>query len=177
MVFMALSLLLQIPIARTHFSFTAVTGCGVNIEFFIAALKPLRVSLRSLHLDFRGLDLNYGVDDEEEFDDEGSLRGWPVLQTLSCSLMTLLHMYSSSRLLNLLPVGLRELEVLQPSCYWVAEEVVHIEQVLRQKEWAVPRLEKLSLVPGWGGSERLVSQLAVACEAAGVSLVEESFRW
>lgn len=176
-----LSQVLLVPIALTHFSYTALTGRGFDIQSFVAAITPLRVSLRSLHFDFSDVALMTGYDDDGDDDEEFqkphyevSLRDWPLLQTLSCSLMPLLQLYDSPRLMNLLPVGLRELEVLRSSDWLIDEEAEHILEMLGQKQWAVPRLEKLVVDPKWRGGEDVRHTLKVACETAGVRFVEES---
>lgn len=175
----AISQVLLVPIALTHFSYTASMGCGFDIESFMAALTPLRVSVRSLHLDFRqvgGIPIDY--DEEFQIGNDGwSLREWPFLQTLSCSLMPLLCLKGSPRMMNLLPVSLRELGILRDLYGKDPEEAEQIVEMLEQKQWAVPRLGELSMELGWGASEGVVNQLTMACKAAGVSLVQESFCW
>lgn len=177
-----LGYVLGVPIALTHFSYSAVSDGCFNLPCFMATLAPLRPSLQYLHLDFGDVGFT-SSDEEEEFQlpyDEGSLREWPVLRTLSCSLMPLLgkeEREGSPRLANVLPPSLRELEVLQ-DCHWeIWQGANQVVEMLAQKESAVPHLEKLAMVMGWGGSQRVVYELTAACEVAGVSFVKESFCW
>lgn len=169
-----LSPVLLVPIALTHFSYSGSGDRNFTLPSFMAALAPLRLSLQSLHLHFSKV---------EEFQlpyPEGSLRDWPMLQTLSCPLLPLLgkgKLNGSPRLMDVLPVSLREFEVLQDSYWQVAQEVEQIVEMLQQKESAVPRLAKLAVVLGRYGRYQMVKRLEVACKAAGVSLVEESFCW
>lgn len=177
----ALHYILQVPIALTHFSYTAVMDGSLVLPVFMRTLLCLRLSLQSLHLDFCG-EANYA---EEEMDfllpyPEGSLREWPVLRTLSCSLVPLLGRGQpdcSARLMDVLPPSLRELEILRDWKWEVAEAVKQVVEMLAQKECAVPRLEKVAVVMSCVDSQYAVDELTVACEAAGVSFVGESFRW
>lgn len=169
-----LSPVLLVPIALTHFSYSGIADRNFTLPSFMAALAPLRVSLQSLHLHFSKV---------EEFQlpyPEGSLRDWPMLQTLSCPLLPLLgkgKLNGSPRLMDVLPVSLREFEVLQDSYWRVAEAVEQIVEMLEQKELVVPRLAGLAVVLGRYGSDQRVNRLEVACKTAGVSFVEESFCW
>ncbi|KAL0639009.1 hypothetical protein Q9L58_001890 [Maublancomyces gigas] len=169
-----LSPVLRVPIALTHFSYSGVAAGNLAVSSFMAALAPLRASLRSLHLCFRNLG------DFKLLYPEGSLRDWPMLQTLSCPLMPLLgngKLNGSPRLMDVLPVSLREFEVLKDLYWSVDEEVEQIVEMLKQKESAVPRLAKLAVVFGCRRRYSMAHQLEVACKAAGVSFVKESFRW
>lgn len=176
-----LSSLLRVPIALTHFSFSAVSDSNVNLPAIMGALVHIRQSLRCLHLDFRDAALT--SDDEGEWwvpHEEGSLRHWPVLRTLSCSLMPLLgkgQHDEAVHLVDVLPVSLRELEVLQDGHWRVSEEVDEVVEMLERKEYVVPQLEKLAVVMVCGRNEGLVQRLVAACERAQVSLVQESFCW
>lgn len=169
-----ISSVLRVPIALTHFSYSGFGDGNFTLPSFMAALAPLRMSLRSLHLDFSKVGkymLPYPV---------GSLRDWPMLQTLSCSLMPLLgnrQLNGSPHLVDLLPVSLREFEVLKDSYWSAVEEGEQIVEMLKQKKSAVPRLAKLAVVHSQNHRYRMGYQLPGACKAAGVSLVEESFRW
>lgn len=177
----SLAYILCVPIALTHFSYSAVSGGNFNLPRFMAALEPLKKSLKVLHLDFGDVDLTTS-DDEEEFllpYEEGSLREWSALTTLSCSLMPLLgkgQLDGSPRLVDVLPVGLRELEILQDSHWWVSEEVDQVVEMLQSKESVVPQLEKVAVVMEWG-TVTVPERLVVACEAAGVKFVDEPFCW
>lgn len=178
----ALRFVLPVPIALTHFSYSAVLRYTFNLPNFMRALAPLRLSLQYLYLDFCGLGLT-SSDGEEVFRlpyDEGSLREWPVLRTVRCSLVPLLgkvKLDGSPRLMDVLPPGLRELEILQDWQWGVPEVADQVVEMLAQKQWAVPRLEKVAVVMEWGGTQRSVDRLTAACEAAGVSLEEGLSGW
>lgn len=175
----SLHYILRVPIALTHFSYSAVSDANLILSDFMTTLSLLRPSLQYLHLDFCGL---AGVPSAEHLQPytAGSLREWPVLRTLSCALMPLLGNRPgdcSSRLMDVLPPGLRELEILR-DCRWeVAEAVEHIVEMLAQKTWAVPCLEKVAVVMPCGKSQEAIDELTDACEAVGVSFVKESFCW
>lgn len=148
----------------------------------MTALEPLKKSVRVLHLDFGEVDSTTS-DEGQGFPlpyNEGSLREWSVLTTLSCSLAPLLgkgQMDGSPRLADVLPMGLRELEILQDSYWLVGEAVNHVVELLVRKEPVVPRLERVAVEMEDWMSKWVVEKLVVACETAGVSLVDESFCW
>lgn len=173
--------ILRVPIALTHFSYTAVEFyCDEDRPQFMKMLLAVQSSLQYLHMDFRNvIEVRNEVPEEELLPyDQGSLRDWPVLRTLSCSLLPLLGDTGvTPRLMDRLPPSLRELEVL-PDPVWVAfEPAEHVLEVLAQKTWAVPRLEKLAVVVSSGRSQSAINETAAACEEAGVAFVEESFCW
>lgn len=173
---------LPVPIALTHFSYSAASNCSFNLPHFMRALLPLRLSLLHLHLDFCGISITTSGASADTFRlpyPEGSLREWPVLRTLRCSLVPLLgrtKFAASPRLMDVLPPSLRELEVLQDWKWGVGSVVEQVVEMLAQKMWAVPRLEKVAVCMEWGKTQRAVDQLTGACEAAGVSFVE-TFSW
>lgn len=79
--------ILRVPIALTHFSYSMVLNSGFHPFGFMATLAPLRLSVQFLHLNFGEMEL---WDDRlEMLYDAGSLGEWPVLRTLSCSLILL----------------------------------------------------------------------------------------
>lgn len=176
--------ILKIPIALTHLSMVVEFEGYYNLEFFIPALAPLQKSLQYLHIDFR--DVRPGPEDEYVEPllpyPEGSLREWVQLRTLRCSLMVLLGegpLEGSPRLVDVLPVGLRELEIL-PDCFWSAGQAAdEAVAMLAEKESAVPGLQRVAVEMEMEGgrSAVVVQRLVEACEVAGVSFVEESFGW
>lgn len=149
----ALSFILRTSTALTHFSYSTPNGFFDPVGF-MKVLVPLRTSLRSLHLDitdacmatveYQGLDLPYTA---------GSLRECTALQTLRCGLTPLLGAgprVDRSRLVDVLPVGLRELVIL-PDPYWsLAESVAQMEELLRCKV-EMPVLERVAVVSFVGG--------------------------
>lgn len=83
----------------------------------------------------------------------------------------------SPRLMDVLPPGLRELEILRDWKWEVADAVEHAVEMMAQKTWAVPCLEKVAVVMSGERSQGSIDELTDACEAVGVSFVEESFCW
>lgn len=177
--------ILQVPIALTHFSFTvAKIYFDVHRSQFMNMFAAVRPSLQYLHIDFRNViqprnhvRRNYVREEMRLPYDKGSLRDWPVLRTLSSSLLPLLgNARVLPRLMDRLPPSLRELEILADPEWVGFEAVEHVLEVLSEKEWAVPRLEKLAVMSsGMGQSD--VDQLTAACAEAGVAFVEDSFCW
>lgn len=172
--------ILPVPIALTHFSYTAALNAQFDLARFTGALAPLRHSLEWLHLDFCGLG---GVTGDQwaigPFED-GEFREWPVLRTLRCSLVPLLGRAPGDSVLclgDVLPRGLREMEVLG-DWKWPLEDVVErVVGMLARKSEAAPGLERLAVRMEWGKTQRLVDRLTVACEAAGVCFVEQLVDW
>lgn len=177
-----LRFVLRVPIALTHFSYTAASRCSFSLPRFMRALAPLRASLVHLHLDFCGTSLarSDGGDVFRLPYADGSLREWAVLQTLRCSLVPLLgrmRFVASPRLVDVLPPGLKQLQVL-PDWKWGVQDVVQeVGEVLARKKELVPCLEKVAVVMECGGTRRAVDTVMAACDAAGVGFVEESFCW
>lgn len=109
-----------------------------------------------------------------------SFRNWPVLHTLSCSMEQLLGpMYASSHiyLLQMLPRGLRGLQLLPDQSWPYDTTVGQVVNLLRQKP-GVPVLERISL-GGWPVQPDYAREwLREGCESAGVRIVEsDSFEW
>ncbi|KAL0636969.1 hypothetical protein Q9L58_004072 [Maublancomyces gigas] len=178
----ALQYILRVPIALSHFSYSPVDDIDIDLPQLMSAMAPLRPSVQYLHLDFCNVEL-MTIDEVDKFIlpyDEGSLRSWSMLRTLSCSLMPLLgngQRDGSPRLMNVLPAGIRELEILEDCIWSIPEKVDQIVEMLAQKDWVVPCLEKLAVVLKLVKCQRATDELTIACEAAGVSFVEDSFVW
>lgn len=174
-----LSTVLLVPLALTHFSYTIIPSSGFQLSEFLASLVPLRPSLQYLHLDFSAMGSRTSGD-LRLVSDEGSLREWPVLRTLSCSLIPLLgggRRDGSLRLVNMLPLGIVELEILPDGFWSVEEQVEQVVEMLAEKRWVVPCLERLAVLVEEGMTQGVLDSLVVACQAAGVSFVQDSFRW
>lgn len=147
---------------------------------FMKTIAILRSTLRNLKLDFAG----EPPFEDEEFElpfPEGSLRDWPVLQVLRCSLVPLLGRgvtEESARLVDVLPPGLRELEVLRDWRWGEDEAVRQVVEVLGKKKDAVPGLVKVAVFgAGGSGGEGGVQELVRACDRAGVCFVQELAGW
>lgn len=139
----------------------------LELPGFMRSLSLLRLTLQYLHLDFSEVTLPIEAEEHEFFlpYEEGSLREWPVLRTMICSLMPLLGkqvLHNSVRLTNLLPPGLRELEILQDWKWEVCDAVEHVVEMLAQKSYASPRLEKVAVVTSCRKRQRTMDRLTVA---------------
>lgn len=189
-----LSLVLAVPRALTHFSYSATPGYLHHLVGFTDSLHPLRDSVEYLHLEFPSTvregvhrarlsqQSRYVCGSRAYYSDEfagGSLREWNVLRSLSCSLSPLIgtKIGGPSRLVDVLPGGIRELEILEDR-YWSYENVVDmVVELLGRKEVAVPLLERIAVVHCQGEDLQAEELLGVACIKAGVALVEDSFCW
>lgn len=172
-----LSNALLAPIALTHFSYSIFPSRGFLLSEFMATLVPLRPSLQYLHLDFGNMVLPSELQLPHN---DASLREWPLLRTISCSLIPLLGggpRDGSPRLMDVLPPSLRELEILWDSYWSFSDAADQIVEMLAEKRWAVPYLERLAVVAESGMAQGVLDNLVVACEAAGVSFVKDSFCW
>lgn len=77
-------------------------------------------------------------------------------------------------LADVLPAGLRELEILRDRYWTVAEEVDQVVELLARKEAMVPVLEKLGMQMTTGRVMRSQDTLRGACVGAAVALVNTS---
>lgn len=159
-----LQCILRIPIALTSFSYSAGSP---HPDFDIGeALLPLRATLKFLRIEFMHLT-----------EPIGSLREWAALRTLKCSLAVLLGKWQereSLRLVDVLPLGLRELDV-RSDPYWSVDAALDQKmELLMEKETVRPELKVLAV--GWGPKWWL-DKLSLACEAAAVELKESESRW
>lgn len=174
----SLSFILNAPVVLTHFSYRPLGATEFRIANFMATLCPLRASLEWLHLDLISpLVVSLDVKEDRIY---SSFRDWPVLHTLSCSLVHLVGpMYASPQvyLQDVLPRYLRGLQIL-PDRYWYHVSAVgHLANLLDQKE-AVSELERVAMGIWAFQIDDACALLREACEKAGVSLVEsDSFRW
>lgn len=167
------------------------------------ALESHRESLQYLRLDFTQVaetdsgefndDLALGfieiveTDNSETNDDSttytiGSLRGWPVLRTLVTSLLPIVGeglRPNCLQLADMLPAGIVNLEILRDD-YWPSREVVRqIVEMLGGKEAMVPGLKRLAVPTNISSTKEpgLQQRLRAACEAAAVTLVEDTSSW
>lgn len=157
--------LLGIPRALTHFTYHP---SGVDFDFNFAgfglALLPLKHSLTSLVLDFRLVDLSWV--NRPPITTIGSLRDWAALRSLTCSLPVLLAS-DSPGLAEVLPAGIRELEILDDLEPPVGEAVKAVVELLGAKE-LVLALERVGVYACRSKSKRLRKRLRKACWAVGV---------
>lgn len=166
--------ILRIPRALTHFSHYAERSDIATFELaeFGTMLEPLRRSLKALNLDIWDISPTAAAAARHQpVTAIGSLRDWPVLRTVKCPLLVLLGRQKNAmhRLADVLPAGLRELEILG-DCYWPFKDAVHeVMVLLAQKERVLPRLQIVTVYGGY--SRNLVEKLRASCLKAGVKLV------
>lgn len=169
---------LRIPRTLTHFSYGACSPGGrrfFDTRRFKRALETAKETLQSLVLCFSD---TIDTDEEGVVGDStlgiGSLRDWLALRSIRCSLSTLLgegRSVGTLRLVDVLPVGIRELEV-EMDGFWSFEETMEelVELVERKEESGIRNLQVLTVPHYWGVQEGL----SVVCDAAGVALVRGS---
>lgn len=167
--------ILQIPIALTEFSFTAREPYSIfPISRFGALLQPLRNTLQHLHIDLSTVVPQIAGHQHSSHFRLGSFRDWAALQTVRCSLSILLGrgmVRGALRLADLLPLGLQELDI-QGDKYWsVDEEVDRLIELLQEGDTVMSGLKRLAVGRGRQGL-RSKNRLTVACEIAGVELVD-----
>lgn len=164
-----------LPLARslTHFAYGDVASGGLR-GFEAArvgrALYGARETLRSLVLCFREVEEGEVVHDGREEHSQtvlGSLREWPVLRSVRCSMAPLLGR-GACRLVDVLPRVLTRL-VVECDELWeeerTREEVVDLFK--RRREVGMLWLEVVSVPRGWGGLE----DVRGVADVAGVALV------
>lgn len=183
-IFWSFQTILKIPRALERFSCTVTSDEGYFLPTLKNSLEPLRNSLQSLRLDFTEVTETYNSEDEDEDDLVAHvikpLRDWPVLRTVMTSLMPLLGMGlwpDSPRLVDVLPVGIRELEILSDHYWSPVETVREVLEMLGEKMVMVPALEKLAVLTAERLKPEARERLRVACDAAGVTLVEDTSSW
>lgn len=167
--------ILKTPRALTHFSFYS-RGININYDFraLQTALLPLRNSLTTLVLHYRTtrtISTHIGGPSTTI----GSLRDWPVLRSLKCSLLPILGLGlpgESREIARLLPVSVRELEILDDQ-FWTADHALYEAWVMvRQKRAMLPELRKLTVYSRRGGEIEARERLRSACANAGVLCVD-----
>lgn len=170
-----LSTILKAPRALTHFSFFP-RSININYDFhgLRTALDPLRKSLTKLVLHYwtsQTLSTHRGGPSTTI----GSLRDWPVLRILHCSLLPILGLGlpgESREIARVLPEFLRELEIVDDR-FWTLDDALHESVVMvRQKRAMVPELRRLTVYSRRGGCPEARERLRSACVDAGVVCVD-----
>lgn len=187
-----LASILRVTCALTHFSFTArrIFEC-YRYRHIRSALELVRGTVQALSLNFEyvcsypdeyplqeGEEVEEGVDLDPALSLVPSFRGWPMLVRLRCPLLFLrgyLVDVETPVLLNVLPVGIRELEMLDESYYTLAEVVGELVELLRRREELSPLLKRVVVMMANGGPEYEI--LREECRVTGVELVEHGQRW
>lgn len=165
--------ILKIPTALSHFSYTTRSNTVLPLSRFGQTLQPLRQTLQHLEIDLSGVTQPANMQHNPSLFLPGSFWDWPALQTVTCALWTLLGRQVVSdglRLADVLPVGIRELDIRGDRFWTLEQEVGRLVELLGVKDVAMPGLVKLAV--GLKGSLRSKETLRVACEAAGVELVD-----
>lgn len=157
----SLTPILKIPRALTHFTYRGIAGNLAALPDVGSALAPLRSSLQHLDLDlFRCI--NRSPQGAAQSESIGSLREWPVLRNVRCSLMALLGK-EPSQLADVLPFGLHALETVGDS-FWTVEEVAReVVVMLQRKQSMLPGLKTVAVHVDWLKSPEMVGRLEVAC--------------
>lgn len=162
---------LSIPRGLTHLSYLHMTVReDSRFDALGLALVTVKTTLMSLHIDFLSPEWEL---DSLPANTIGSFREWPALQKVRCPLLLLLG-GGDGGLGGVLPMGIRELEILG-SCYTpVGEAVKEVVELLAAKEM-VPALETVGVCIHCRKSKRVTRSLRKACWAVGVGLLERAF--
>lgn len=163
--------LLTIPRALEHFRYEcSYRNAGFNLAEIGRALLLLRDTLQFLWLGcgyHRALDPNLTI---------GTLRNWPKLHTLRCSLVLLLggaDRAGAVELDYLLPEGLRVFEILADREWSLKVAVERVIRLLSRKHEVLPRLKSLAVLREVPKTAYMWEMLLECCENAGVELVED----
>lgn len=158
----------------TEFSFSARYPYHVfAISRFGHALQSLKATLQHLDVDLSGVVQMMASHEHGRLFRFGSFCDWPALQIMRCELSTLLGgvvLRNGRRLVDVLPPGLRELDI-QGNRFWSVEQEVDLLVEFLQEDTVVVEMVKLAVGHGRTGL-RSMNKLLVACEAAGVELVD-----
>lgn len=166
--------ILKIPIALSYFSYTTRSCTVLPLSCVGQTLQPLRQTLLHLEIDLSGVTQPMNMPHTPAFFLPGSFWDWPALQTVTCALWTLLGrpvVSDGLRLADVLPVGIKELDIRGGGFWSFEQEVDRLVELLGVKDAAMPGLLKLAVGMG-EESLRSKDMLRVACEAAGVELVD-----
>lgn len=172
----SLGVILSTTVALTHFSYFMKSYRPVlDITYIGPALAPLRGTLQLLHITIDGGGFSSGVR-ANVIGTIGSFRDWPCLRTLRCPLLLLLGRggcIDTPRLVDILPVGLRELEILRDESWDEEKQIQQVLPVLRLKKTVAPVLERLSMAL-WRGvvDNSELEELRCACNEAAVLLID-----
>lgn len=171
----ALSTILKIPLALTHFSlYHYRVSMNYNFHALRGALDPLRTSLTSLVLDCY-TSKTLATHRSRRSKTIGSLRDWPVLRSVKCTLLPILGVGlpgEPREIAPLLPACIRELEILDDN-FWTAEDALCEAVVMvRQKQVMLQGLRRLAVYLARGGNREVRERLKSACVQAGVENME-----
>lgn len=162
----SLQSLLKIPRGLTHFSYFTGSGYrGFRLRDLGLAMAPLRHTLTSLVLDIRANHLWERTGHPRT--SVGSFRDWVALRRVKWTLLPELD-GDGRGLAEALPIGVRELEILDDALTPVGEAVEEVVRVLGDKGVA-PALERVAVYTARNKEKKLRKRLRKACWAAGVA--------
>lgn len=166
--------LLHAPRALTHFSYHTLRTTGWEMAAVGLGLEEhVRPTLQSLALTIGrpGKLYPWGMHHGSGFT-IGPLREWPVLRSVRTSLTVLLGrgpVQTTLHLVDVLPVGIRELEV-EMDPYWTVQEIANeVVEMLHLKQSGDFALLAVVTVPG--EVYEAAEWLGAACDDVGVQLV------
>lgn len=175
--------ILQLPIALQRFTFRIDSpDGGFYLQGLGRAMLPLRETLQFLRLDFSEMG---DTDSDESFGHAtvatiGSLRDWPMLRTVITSLMPLLGRGlkpESPRLVDVLPRGIRNLEI-KDDYYWQEADIVsQAMQLLAEKQLMVPALEKLAGLLDFEPNLEFLLRMRLGGGDLSVAFVDDTRSW
>lgn len=165
--------ILLVPRALKYLSYHMPCQSDFSLSDLRQALQPLQHSLCHLHLQF------FLLHDDVPIAYIGSLRDWPELRCVRCSLVTLLGVNTSNestQLAHMLPRRLHALEIFE-DCHWTAAGVVDmVVNMLDQKVACLPGLRRLAVRYNWHLHSNQLERLMIACKAADVEFVGHDTR-
>lgn len=163
----ALSHILSIPRALQILSYESDPPFRVSLALS-HALIPHQNSLRELTLE---CDVESNI---------GSLHHWPKLYSVTCSLKTLLGGPASSvGLEDILPRGIKMLDILYDDKWSKREAVDLVLRLLSRKKAMMPRLKTIGVRRDDEKEVKDWNRLELACLEAGVELLDdyETLEW
>lgn len=159
---------LCVPRALTHLAYLgAESGALADLAVLRRALLPVRASLVSLtitlppHSPYGGYHPPAGT--------LGGFREWPVLRELRCPMLVLVDAAAPS-LAQVLPRGIRELEIFGHYDRRMAQVVAQVVGLLGAKETVAPVLQSVTVCVGYPKRKSERKELRRAAWAVGVSV-------
>lgn len=171
----SLALILRIPRALRHFSYSVTADRGFDLRRFGEAFMAQQSSLQSLWLDFQ----DATIDGNIPIYPIGSLRDWPMLTSVRCSLVVLLgtRLHPPQLLHDVLPANIRELEILSDRYWPMPQAVGQLLLFLEHKAVVAPNLVRVAVRRECWKTPEMREALTKACEAANVELVDTNLCW
>lgn len=162
----ALAHILTTPRALETFAYDcSYDNQGFDLPGIGRALLPLQSSLQTLWLScghYNGREPTSTI---------GTLREWPNLRAVGCSLVALLgsrRRQDGLRLENVLPARLQVFEILRDKSWSVESTVEIVRGLLGRKYVVLPGLKCLAVLRVIKKSDEISESLQLACHAVGV---------